>query len=123
MGDALGQAFTAVEHVGAVPAGPPFARYFHLGADRIEFEAGVPVDRAVPSGDGARPGELGGCRAAVALHVGPYQELSRTYDALMDWISGRGEQPSGAMWEHYLSDPDAEPDPATWRTEIFVPLR
>ena len=62
MGRAIGQAFTAAEHAGVVPTGPPYARYFHLGVDRIEFEAGVPVDHAAPSDNGARPG----CSAAAA---------------------------------------------------------
>jgi hypothetical protein len=26
------------------------------------------------------------------------------------------------MWESYLSDPSAEPDPATWRTQLTWPL-
>jgi effector-binding domain-containing protein len=112
-----------VEHTGTAPAGPPFARYVHVGPDRIEFEAGIPVVHPVPGGDGARPGVIGGCRAAVAMHVGPYESLPVTYDALADWIADRGDRPLGAMWERYLSDPDAEPDPATWRTEVFVPLR
>ena len=33
-----------------------------------------------------------------------------------------GVQPLGPMWEIYWSDPEAEPDPATWRTEILVPI-
>jgi effector-binding domain-containing protein len=123
MGSALGRAFAAAEHAGTAPAGPPFARYVHVGPDRIEFEAGIPVVHPVAAGDGARPGEIGGCRAAVAMHVGPYQTLPATYDALTDWITSRGDRPIGAMWERYLSDPDLEPDPATWRTEVFVPLR
>jgi AraC family transcriptional regulator len=30
--------------------------------------------------------------------------------------------PSDEMWEVYLSDPQTEPDPATWRTQIFWPV-
>jgi len=26
------------------------------------------------------------------------------------------------MWEYYLSDPAAEPDPATWKTLIIWPV-
>lgn len=29
---------------------------------------------------------------------------------------------AAGMWECYLSDPDVEPDPATWRTLIVCPL-
>jgi effector-binding domain-containing protein len=123
MGAAIGAAFAAAGRIGVEPVGPPFARYFHVGSDRIEFEAGLPVGHPVTGGDGARAGVIGGCRAAVAVHVGPYDTLPATYDALTDWLSGRGDRPVGAMWERYLSDPERTPDPSMWRTEVFVPLR
>jgi hypothetical protein len=30
--------------------------------------------------------------------------------------------PAGHVWEVYLSQPQAEPDPSTWRTRIVWPL-
>jgi effector-binding domain-containing protein len=123
MGKALAQAFAAAERAGTVPTGPPFARYVHVGPDGIQFEAGVPLGHPVRGSDGAKAAVLGGCRAAVALHVGPYDTLPATYDGLMEWVTGRGDEPSGPMWERYLTDPDAVPDPAAWLTEVFVPLR
>jgi hypothetical protein len=34
-----------------------------------------------------------------------------------------GGELAGNAWEVYLSDPSAQPDPATWRTEIVQPYR
>jgi hypothetical protein len=122
MGTALGKAFSAVERAGVAIAGPPFTRYFSFGPDGVDFEAGLPVGSPIgPDGD-VKPGTLGGVRAAVAMHVGPYDTLGRTYEALTRWAVDQGQLPAGAMWEHYLSDPEVEPDPSTWRTEIFMPL-
>jgi effector-binding domain-containing protein len=121
MGRALPAAFEAVGRSGGQPAGPPFAKYFAFG-ESIEFEAGVPVTTPF-AGDGeVRPGEIGGCEAAVAMHIGPYDTLEETYAELESWVTAQGRSVSGPMWELYLTDPDEEPDPSTWRTQIFCPV-
>ncbi len=45
------------------------------------------------------------------------------YRAVAAWISGHGGEVVDDAWEVYLSDPTAQPDPATWRTEIVQPYR
>jgi effector-binding domain-containing protein len=49
--------------------------------------------------------------------------LASTYAALIEWVAGQGYVPVGPMWECYLTDPSAEPDPSTWRTQIVCPVR
>jgi len=58
----------------------------------------------------------------VTVHVGPYDTLSSTYEALQAWIETQGRTPATAMWEVYLTDPDQEPDPSKWRTEVYWPV-
>jgi effector-binding domain-containing protein len=129
MGRAFGTIFHAVTAAGFIPAGAPFTRYFGFGPDRIECEAGVAI--AQPPGmpersfDGAgevQPGELPPGPVAVGWHVGPFDTIAQTYGQLLAWVGEQGREPSGAMWEVYMTDPGAEPDPAKWRTQIFVPL-
>ena len=47
---------------------------------------------------------------------------TRPTTALKTWIQGQGRTPSAIMWERYLSDPDAEPDPSKWLTEVVWPV-
>jgi effector-binding domain-containing protein len=56
------------------------------------------------------------------MHVGPYERLGSTYGELMAWAAAEGHRLAGQMWESYLSDPRAEPDPAGWQTLITWPL-
>ncbi|MFN0094975.1 MAG: GyrI-like domain-containing protein [Dehalococcoidia bacterium] len=107
---------------GAMGDGPPFARYHEMG-DVMDMEAGIPTSRAL-AGDGAAiaPAELPGGSIAAAMHVGPYDRLHETYAALMAWLAKHGRRPCGPMWESYLTDPTAEPDPEKWRTEVCVPV-
>ncbi len=60
-------------------------------------------------------------RYAVALHIGPYEELTETYLALLGrWLPHRGlELSDEPIVEIYVDDPQTTP-PAQRRTEICV---
>jgi len=83
---------------------------------------GTPLANAGTSGATVQAGELPGGPAVVALHGGHYQELRDTYTAVERWMKEQGLRPAGAPWESYLTDPEATPDPADWRTEICWPV-
>jgi len=121
MGEAFAKTYHALGQAGVEPAGPPFARYFSMD-EPIEFEAGVMVAAPFAGMAEVKPGQIGGVKAAVGIHVGPYETLSQTYAAMMGWIEGLGRSVAGPMWETYLTDPTVEPDPQRWRTEIFIPV-
>lgn len=103
--------------------GPPFGFYPRMPAETVAVAAGVPVSGPVtPSGE-VTALELPGGRAATALHVGPFDTLAQTYQALAEWAAGQGVELAGHVWESYLTDPAAEPDPSRWQTRITWPLR
>ncbi len=108
---------------GAGPAGPPFARYRMLGDERFEVEAGFPASRSITGDDVVHASSLPGGPAACTVHVGPYDAMGPAYEALEAWIRDHGYEPDGDPWEVYFSDPVSEPDPSTWRTEIYAPYR
>ena len=122
----FGRAFTtvypAVMGQGVQITGPPFAFYPATPGAVVQVEAGVPVDRAVDAVGEVVPGKLPGGRAIHTMHVGPYDTLADTYGELLAWAADEGLTLAEGMWEVYLSDPDAEPDPATWRTDVFWPV-
>lgn len=118
-----GQVFSAMTRQGRPPTGPPFARYHHLEDDQFVVQAGFPVaDPVEPDGD-VHHAVLPGGQAATTIHVGPYDEIEPAYTALTSWVTEHGGEPAGDPWEVYYSDPDEQPDPATWRTEVVLPYR
>jgi effector-binding domain-containing protein len=122
LAEALPEVWHAAEAIGLAPDGPPYTRYFSEPADVVEYEAGVTLPAAAPAGQGrAVPTALPGGTMAVAWHVGPYETLGDTYEALLAWIAGQGRTVAGPMWEVYWTDPDTAP-PEEWRTEVIVPL-
>ena len=122
MGEAMCEVEAQMKEAGVEVAGPPFARYLELAPDRIVAEIGFPVWRPAPHVGRVFPGQLPGGRVATILHLGPYAGLAETYAKLERWLTESGATAAGPMWEGYWSDPTAEPDPATWRTMIHVPL-
>ncbi len=107
---------------GVALAGPPFGFYPRMPSDTVEVVVGFPVAAPISANGEVQPFVLPGGRAVTATHVGPYENLEKTYTELIAWTTAEGLTLADSMWESYLSDPDAEPDPSTWRTLIVWPL-
>lgn len=121
-GRALHQAMEALQAQGRHPTGPPIALYHGKPNGSADIEAGFPVEAPITPSAGVTPGHLPGGRVVEAVHVGSYDTMERTYDQVMAWMAEHRLTPADEMWEVYLTDPGAQPDPATWRTEIFWPV-
>ena len=111
-------------------AGPPFGRYHRFGPDVVDVEIGFPVgvEPDLPALEGCAPGEVGrselpGGPVARTTHLGSYDDLSGTYDALHEWIHAQPGYDDGVgAWESYVDDMRSVSDPATLRTQIVWPL-
>ncbi len=100
-------------------------------AAELRYEAAMTLPQLLENPD-ARPilpasevviKELPGGRFARYVHVGPYDALEATYDALMgQWMpSAAVTMKAGPSVEVYVNDPTVTP-PAELRTEIYIPL-
>ncbi|MDO8364435.1 MAG: GyrI-like domain-containing protein [Actinomycetota bacterium] len=122
-GHAFTEVFAAAERAGVAVVGPPFGFYPAMPSETaVVVEAGFPLAQALQAEGEVHPFELPGGTAAVTMHVGPYDTLAETYTRLMGWMSAHGYIPGEGMWESYLSDPGAEPDPSGWQTQIVWPV-
>lgn len=123
IGQAYGRIAAYIGEAGGAIAGPPFARYGRQG-DTMTFsvEAGFPVGAPLPGTGDIEMLTLPGGPAAVTVHIGPYDAMEPAYEAVMAWVAERGT-PSDLPREVYFSDPEQQPDPATWRTEVIQPFR
>ena len=120
--EAYAAVFDYLRRAGVPPVAPPFARLTFL-PDMVAIEAGVPVPAEV-AGDGrVEPSSLPEGPAAITTHFGPYEDIEHALDVVTDWLTGRGLQSAGPHWEVYHTDPNAEPDPTRWRTDIIQPYR
>jgi AraC family transcriptional regulator len=123
---ALGECFGAVgaycQKAGIALAGPPLARYPSSGSSLLTVEAGMPIAAPAPGEGDIEAGFLQGGAAAFAVHMGPYNRLHETFEAIEQWMAKNDVRPGGAPWESYVTDPADYPDSADWRTEVYWPL-
>ena len=119
------RAFEAAMHAiraqRGVPVGPPFGAYHGPPGETVDVEAGFPVAAPIDDTESVVAGTLPGGPAVEALHVGPYDTMTRTYAEIEAWMAEQGATPGPVMWESYLTDPESEPNPSTWRTLIVWP--
>lgn len=124
LAECLPAVFGYAQRHGVAMTGPPFARYLEISMGSLLIEGGVPVaaPHTVESGEEIEALTLPAGRAAVAIHRGPYDRLPATYQAIEEWISGKGLAAAGPPREVYLTDPGERPDPETWETQIIQPI-
>jgi effector-binding domain-containing protein len=124
--DFFGRAFertaAALGEAGTFPSGPPVAIYYGDPTDTVDVAAGFPFAGSITPPEGTAVVDLPAGRAVEAIHVGPYDELAKTYDTVAEWMQQEHVTPSSVMWEEYLAGPDTDPDPSTWRTRIVYPI-
>jgi len=114
---------------GVAPAGPPFIRYHLIDmAAELQVEFGAPVAAPIDGDGRVQPGIVPAGDYLVLRHTGPYDQLMGANAALQEYAGRRGirfavsDAPAGQAWagrfEHYLTDPAAEPDAARWQTDV-----
>ena len=92
----------------------------------VRFDAGaIFADGVEPTAeDGLTYQILPGGRWAVFRHLGPYENLWQTWQAIdRDWLPTSGEELRDAIpFEDYIDDP-SEVDPNELRTDIYLPIK
>jgi effector-binding domain-containing protein len=108
--------------LGATFAGPPFIVCPYADEEGfVDLEIGWPVSDELSGGGRIESSVLPGSTMLTYVHRGHYQELDRSYRALMTVIE-RGELTvTGAPREIYATDPEEAP-PEDWLTEIQFPI-
>ena len=118
----FGEVMRVAAEQGAAIIGPPFGFYPRMPTDTVEVAVGFPVSAPVtPEGD-VTPFELPGGRVVTGIHLGSYESLETFYRELTEWAAAEGYRLADHMWESYLTDPAAEPEPSRWQTMITWPL-
>ena len=63
-----------------------------------------------------------GGKAVRGVHMGDYENLEETHDAVSDYIEANQLEMAGPPWEVYTTDPGSEPDPSKWITNVYYPV-
>ena len=110
LGQAYGATFAYLNDMGEQPAGMPFACYRNMDMQALDVEAGFPVGRALPARGDLLATEIPAGQFAGCMHIGSYDSMSVTYDALTKWMAEQGVQPTGVVYEFYHTGPETPPE-------------
>lgn len=122
MGPGIQELMAAIAAQGVTPAGPIFTHHRRRPTDTFDFEISVPVSAPVTPAGRVQPGEWPAMKVARTVYHGPYEGLGDAWGEFMEWIEAAGHAQAQDLWECYLTGPESNPDPATWRTELNRPL-
>jgi AraC family transcriptional regulator len=111
-------------------ASQPFSRYHGHDDERgvFDIEAGIVIEGAAAGGSIEGVGDVVVNRlpsgpAVTLMHVGPYEDLGHSHDALSAWLESEGVEPNGGPWEIYITDPGEVEDPSGWQTQLVQPTK
>lgn len=118
-GLAVGELFAELKRQGIAPAGPLFDHHFRAPDTHFDFEIGVPTSVPVIPNGRVVASERPAFRAARAVLIGEYEQLPDAWPEFMQWFAQQGLQPATDFWQIFVSGPESDPDPATYRTELI----
>ena len=122
MGAMYEQVYGYLERKGIGPAGPPIALYFSEPGPEWIIAVAVPVPEGTPGQGAIESTTLSGGKMVSAMHIGPYEKLSDSWETLSAWVKKKEYQPAGPGREVYLLGPPQEKDPAKFRIELLWPV-
>lgn len=122
-GPAVQELFGVLARQGVESIGPVFAHHRTMPPGLFDFELGVAVVSLVAPEGRVEPGALPAGRVAHTTYTGPYEGLHAAWGRFDAWFVENGLHKAVNLWEVYGYGPDKTPDPATYRTELYRPLR
>jgi effector-binding domain-containing protein len=114
----LVELMAAVSAQGIGPVGPWFNQHLRVQPDVVDVEICVPVSAPVAPVGRVERREIPAMTAVRTVYRGAYEGLSRAWRDFNAWIRANGYETAPDLWECYVVGPDANPDPAVWRTEL-----
>lgn len=119
--EAFGTLCAGLEKNRLKPAGPFLSIYHDEEFDHkcTDIEVGVEIS----GGNGDRVRALAPGLCCFATHIGPYDDFTSCYTALMEWIEREGYTVSEPPFELYIKGCDDNILPSEYVTEIYFPIK
>jgi len=120
MESGFGAVFGHVGTHGITPQSMPMSIYLGMDPDILRFRAAVMVsaEDATKTDGEIKADTLPAGDAMTTTHVGSYDKMSETHQALWQHMEAEGIPAAMPVWEIYIDDPGNTPADAV-RTEIY----
>lgn len=110
VGKVYGSVVNYIMESGQEPLGPAFIGYFNMDMENLIVEIGFPVENEIKGKGDIQLSYIPAGKKATGFHKGSYNEIGPLYDKLTKWISQKGYEPTGVVYEYYYNSPEAIPE-------------
>lgn len=128
IGESFGRVFSSIfTYLGKMveaPAGPPFAIYYdeEFKEEDMDIEVCVPTSKLLAAEGEVGSSVLPSVTIASTLHMGPYDDAGKLWQALFIWLTKQGYRLSGPPREVFIVGPQPGKDPSEYRSEFLYPV-
>jgi effector-binding domain-containing protein len=122
-GPAIEELVAELTAQGIPPQGSAFAHHLKMTPGIFDFEVGFTTAKPVKPSGRMKPGAWPAQKVAQTVYHGPYVGLPGAWGEFTDWMEANKLAQAEDLWEHYVTGPHSSPDPATWRTALYRPLK
>ena len=122
MGPAITEITSTIAAQGATITGPCFSYHQKRPTDIFDFEVGFPVSQPITAAGRVKMSKLPAVKVVQTIYQGGYEGLGAAWGEFCKWIEAKELNVQESLWECCLTDPESNPDPAKWRTELNRPL-
>ena len=126
----MGQNFGAIMQFmgsnGLKQSGMPLTVYNDMSTSNVIMSNGIPVNERIdlPKDSDISIGFIPKIRVLKTTLTGNYTFLTKAWEATMKHLTENNlEQSEHKPFEIYTTDPGNYPNPADWKTEIYIPLK
>ena len=122
LGTCFGEIIQYVKEIGAKEPIESFVIYHNMEMSNLEIDIGFTVPDKLPDKGHIKMSSIRAGKYATALHEGPYDTLTNTYNELTAFVQEKGFEVENWVYEVYLNNPMDNPEEPP-RTVIYFPLK
>lgn len=126
MGQNYGAIMQFMGQSGLKQSGMPLTVYNDMSDSNVIMSNGIPVKERidVPADSDISMGFMPRMKVLKTTLTGNYTNLTKAWETTMKHIADKGlEQSEHKPFEIYTTDPGNYPNPADWKTEIYIPIK
>ncbi|MBN2172874.1 MAG: GyrI-like domain-containing protein [Bacteroidales bacterium] len=124
MGAAYGKIMEYAGKNGAQIAGAPMSIWYSWEGDKMVFDNVIPVDKKIKGSNDIKSITTYKGKVVKVTHTGDYESTQYSWGILENYIKENDLlEMNGDPWESYLTDPQSQPDPTKWVTELYWPIK
>jgi effector-binding domain-containing protein len=126
MGQNFGAIMQFMGNNGIKQSGMPLTVYNDMSSSNVIMSNGIPINERVdiPADSDVSINFIPNTKVLKTTLTGNYIYLPKAWEATMKYLKENGiEQSDLEPFEIYTTDPGNFPNPADWKTEIYIPIK